>query len=148
MDILLLTVVIKKGNRKKKMIVPETETETETEAEDVDHIKPANNLQFERGLTSNTMRYQIWLPKEFARETGLNSKQKVTLKYISEGGVAGEEWPVKIQKREVKDGYRFRLAVGWLNFFNGEGLSIGDLCLFEFVRGSLHVKVLRKKTAG
>ncbi|KAM7251215.1 hypothetical protein ACFE04_023098 [Oxalis oulophora] len=70
----VLTIVGKKANRKMKMLVPETE------GEDVDHIEPANKLQFERRITSNLMKYQIWLPQEFALETGLNSKQKERLK--------------------------------------------------------------------
>ncbi|KAM7251944.1 hypothetical protein ACFE04_023827 [Oxalis oulophora] len=111
-------------------------------ADGVDSIEQSNNLQFVRKISQDkNMKYRIMLPAKFARETGLVSKNEVTLKYMTESGDC-EEWPVTVQ-RDLGN-INLRLSAGFAKFFNAKELSAGDSCLFEFVDGSLHVKVSRK----
>ncbi|KAM7252364.1 hypothetical protein ACFE04_024247 [Oxalis oulophora] len=124
--------LIRKDNRKRKKIEPRKAAVVDSS------IKPPNNLQFVKKISHQNLKSWIWVPVDFARKTGLISKNMVTLKDISEGG-RGEEWPVRVQI----SGGRLGLSSGWSKF--GRRLSVGDSCLFEFVRDSLHVKVLRKE---
>ncbi|KAM7251608.1 hypothetical protein ACFE04_023491 [Oxalis oulophora] len=124
---------IKKVDLEKWKIKPITETA------DIHSIEPAKS--FMKKITFQKMKYAMWLPMDFARETGLASKTQVTLKDSSEDGNR-EEWLMKL--RAYGDWGRVRIESGWTNFFNAKGLSMGDSCLFEFVGGILHVKISRK----
>ncbi|KAM7269904.1 hypothetical protein ACFE04_029118 [Oxalis oulophora] len=126
--------VIMKANHERKEI--ELKKEPEVAAE------PPNDLQFITEISDNTMKYSIYVPSEFAKETGLISKKTVNMKDMTEGG-RGEEWPVELKKHD----YKCNLTSGWNKFFAAKGLSLGDLCVFEFVDGSLHVKVCRKRAS-
>ncbi|KAM7251700.1 hypothetical protein ACFE04_023583 [Oxalis oulophora] len=112
---LLSDLLIKKVDHKKRKIEPKTE------AADVDYIEPAKSLRFVKEITYKKMKYAMWMPVDFARETGLISKNMVTLKDISEGG-HGEEWPMRL----TTYGSRVKLVAGWSKFYTGKRLSLGD----------------------
>ncbi|KAJ6838054.1 putative B3 domain-containing protein [Iris pallida] len=77
--------------------------------------------------------YNMPIPKKVVKEVGIRSSRRATLYDPS-----GREWPVDITFRSYG---KVEMGVGWCNFSRGNGLALGDACVFEFTRGVDAVKV-------
>ncbi|GAV88973.1 B3 domain-containing protein [Cephalotus follicularis] len=90
-------------------------------------------------ILQDYQRFDIAIPKVFARVTGLTDKRRIVVK-DSQGNV----WPVHL--RNVK-GAQLYLSTGWSKYWAAKGLAAGDKCLFQYIQGSgnvLSVQILSK----
>lgn len=68
-----------------------------------------------------------------ALEVGLKRDRRTTLI-----DPAGKSWPVNITVRSYG---QVELGVGWSQFSRGLNLAVGDICIYEFLRGGDSIKV-------
>ncbi|XP_010908022.1 B3 domain-containing protein At3g17010 [Elaeis guineensis] len=84
-------------------------------------------------------RSYMTIPMALVREFGLTGKQLVILR-----DPVGSSWPVRIAS--WRSG-RMVFATGWSDFYKGNCLEDGDVCVFEFVQNAslIHVHIFRAK---
>lgn len=79
------------------------------------------------------------IPMALVREFGITGKQLLVLR-----DPLGSSWPVRTAS--WRSG-RMVFATGWSDFYKGNCLEEGDVCVFEFVQNAslIHVHIFRAR---
>ncbi|XP_076894259.1 B3 domain-containing protein REM6-like [Bidens hawaiensis] len=100
---------------------------------------------FFRQLLKKSYKSRLRFPKEFARLAGIDGEGTMTLKNVD-----GREWVLALKlDHSYRSTKRYMLASGWGRFWRENKLSIGDKCVFKFIRSEgklLLAKVTKTKT--
>ncbi|XP_076933146.1 B3 domain-containing protein REM6-like [Bidens hawaiensis] len=100
---------------------------------------------FFRQLLTKSYKNRLRFPKEFARLAGIDGEGTMTLKNVD-----GREWVLALRlDHSYRSTRRYLLASGWSKFWRENKLSIGDKCVFKFIRSEgklLLAKVTKTKT--
>ncbi|XP_076922466.1 B3 domain-containing protein REM9-like [Bidens hawaiensis] len=99
---------------------------------------------FFKQLLTKSYKIRLRFPKEFARLVGIDGEGTMTLKNVD-----GREWVLGLRLDHTYSTKRYLLASGWKRFWRENKLSIGDECVFKFIRSEgklLLAKVTKTKT--
>ncbi|KAK9164336.1 hypothetical protein Syun_005238 [Stephania yunnanensis] len=105
-------------------------------------VRAAQKFKFGRplavvSLTPSAIRHRyLYFPKPFSR-TFFNDLMKISARSVKKSGrlisnADGEIWPVEFHFY----GDQVRMVGGWHPFAHHNGLAVGDVCVFEFIKTS------------